>query len=165
MALHSSLTGSELHENKGVSTASDNTVASATSGATVWRKVNTSMVDGTSIFNTNRAVFQAVLTDVSTAETIYIAIPFACTVTRVVSVLQGAISGADATVTCRDNGGTSMGTLTVAYSGSAAGDVDILTPSTNNTFSANQRMAIQTDGASTDAQKLFLTVYVTATGS
>lgn len=36
---HSTLTGSNLHENKGVSTATDNTVATAVSGATVWAKL------------------------------------------------------------------------------------------------------------------------------
>lgn len=164
MPLHSALTGSELHENKGVSTASDNTVASATSGATVWRKVNANMMDTTSVFNVNRQVLQAVISDVSTAESVYIPVPFDCTVDEVVTVLQGPITVADATITVRNQAGTSMGTITVAYSGSAAGDVDTLTPSSSNTFLANERIQIQTDGASTDAQKLFVTVYVTVTG-
>lgn len=36
---HSTLTGSSLHENKGVSSASDNTVATASGGQTVWQKL------------------------------------------------------------------------------------------------------------------------------
>lgn len=36
---HSTLTGSNLHENKGVASASDNTVATASSGSTVWQKL------------------------------------------------------------------------------------------------------------------------------
>lgn len=36
---HSTLTGSNLHENKGVASASDNTVATASGGATVWQKL------------------------------------------------------------------------------------------------------------------------------
>jgi hypothetical protein len=39
MAEHASLTGSSLHENKGVATAADNTVATALNGHTVWKKL------------------------------------------------------------------------------------------------------------------------------
>lgn len=164
MPLHSALTGSELHENKGVAAASDNTVASATSGATVWRKVNASMMDTSSVFNVNKTALTAVIDDVSTSGLIYIAMPFDCTVEEVYSVLGNAITVADATVTCRNHGGTSMGTLTISYSGSAAGDVDQLTPASNNTFSVGEHMSIETDGASTTASKLYLTVFVTITG-
>lgn len=44
---HSGLTGSNLHENKGVSSATDNTVATAVSGATVWAKLTASNLTGT----------------------------------------------------------------------------------------------------------------------
>ena len=44
---HSTLTTTNLHENKGVSTASDNTVATAVSGATVWAKLTASNLTGT----------------------------------------------------------------------------------------------------------------------
>lgn len=36
---HKTLTGTQLHENKGVSTATNNTVATASSSATVWQKL------------------------------------------------------------------------------------------------------------------------------
>lgn len=44
---HSTLTGSNLHENKGVASATDNTVATAVSGATVWAKLTASNLTGT----------------------------------------------------------------------------------------------------------------------
>lgn len=44
---HSTLTTSNLHENKGVSTATDNTVATAVSGVTVWAKLNAANLAGT----------------------------------------------------------------------------------------------------------------------
>lgn len=44
---HSTLTGSNLHENKGVSSASDDFVATATSNATVWKKLTASNLTGT----------------------------------------------------------------------------------------------------------------------
>ena len=39
-----------------------------------------------------------------------------------------------------------MGTITVTQSGSAAGDVDFLNPSSNNTVSDNDYILVQTDG-------------------
>ena len=163
MPLHSTLTGTELHENKGVSTASDNTVASATTGATVWRKVNSSMIDTTSIFTTNKVVLQAVFDDVSNPSTVYIAIPFACTVTDVNTVLGGAITVANSTVTAKNAAGSSMGTITIPFAGSAAGDMGTLNATSNNTFAADSRMQIDTDGGSTTTQKLYVTVYATVT--
>lgn len=44
---HSALTGSSLHENKGVSSASDNTVLTVVSGATVCAKLTASNLTGT----------------------------------------------------------------------------------------------------------------------
>lgn len=44
---HSTLTTTNLHENKGVSTATDNTVATAVTGATVWAKLTASNLTGT----------------------------------------------------------------------------------------------------------------------
>ena len=44
---HSGLTGTNLHENKGVAAATDNTVATAVSGATVWAKLTASNLTGT----------------------------------------------------------------------------------------------------------------------
>lgn len=164
MPTHSSLTGSELHENKGVASAADNTVASATSSATVWRKVNANMIDDTSIFTTNQMVLQAVIDDVSTAATVYIPIPFDCTVTKVLTVLHSAINTADSTINVKNAAGTSMGTITIPYSGSAAGDIGSLNPSSDNTFTADSKMSIETDGGSTGTSKLFITVVVTVTG-
>ena len=43
---HSSLTGSELHENKGVASAADDTVATASNGQTVWKKVGSNNFNG-----------------------------------------------------------------------------------------------------------------------
>src|SRR5688572_14319960 len=113
MPLHDALTGAELHENKGVASASDNTVASATTGATVWRKVNSSMIDTTSIFQTNKIYLCLDIVDVSTAETVYFYVPFTSTLTKINTILQGAITVADATLTVRNNAGVSMGTITV----------------------------------------------------
>lgn len=44
---HKNLSGSQLHENKGASAATDNQVATVTSGATVWQKLTASHLTGT----------------------------------------------------------------------------------------------------------------------
>lgn len=164
MTAHSTLTGSELHENKGVASASNNTVATASGGNTVWQKIAANNIDNTSVFNVNKTYLTVELSDVSTAEKVYVYVPFTGTLTKVATVLQGAITGADSTITVRNNAGASAGTLTVSFTGSGAGDVDVLSPASNNTFTSGQVVSIETDGASSTAQKLFVTLSFNITG-
>jgi hypothetical protein len=103
------------------------------------------------------------MTDVSAAETIYIVLPSACTVTKVYGVLLNAITVANSIVTVSNHAGTSMGTITVAFSGSAAGDVDSLLPSSNNTFAAGERIRLVSDGGATTTSRWFVTVEYTIT--
>lgn len=146
MAEHSTLTGSSLHEPKGVATASAGTVYVAngsSSGAWTAREYTV----------------HAVIADISTAETVYIPVPYAGTVSRVTTVLEGAITVADATITPATSAGN-METITVAFSGSAAGDVDSVDPASNVTVTDNDYVSITTDGGSTTAQRLWVTVVV-----
>jgi hypothetical protein len=53
-----------------------------------------------------------------------------------------------------------MGTITVAYTSSAAGDVDTLAPSSNNTVTDDDYITVETNGGSTTARKLWVTVIV-----
>ena len=100
----------------------------------------------------------ATIDDVSTAGQIYVVAPWAGTLIKVYSVLNGAITGSDAVLTVKNNAGTSAGTITVAQSGSAAGDLDSLEPSSNNTFAAGEKIEVETDGASTNAVAVSLTL-------
>jgi len=102
------------------------------------------------------------IADVSTAETIYVPIPVTGTVTRFDTCLQGAISVADATVTMVQSDDSAMASVTVAYSGSAAGDVDSDTSITNASVTAGDYLKISTDGGSTTAVKLLGTITVTS---
>lgn len=147
MAEHSTLTGANLHEPKGAASAAANTVYVADgAGSGAWTPLE--------------AKLTAAFADVSTAETIYIPIPYAGTITKIVTVLEGAIATADDTITVRNAAGTSMGTITITQSGSAAGDVDTLTPASNNTVTDDSFITLETDGASTSAQRLWVTVVV-----
>ena len=101
-----------------------------------------------------------IIDDVSTPATIYLAVPYAGTVKKVVTVLAGAITSADSTVTVRDAAASSMGTITVTHTSSAAGDTDLLEPVSNNTLANNSRNQIDTDGDSSNNSKLYVTVYI-----
>lgn len=164
MVAHSALTGANLHEPKGVATASVGQVYVADGAASgVWQKIGTSELDTAELFNSNEIYLQAVIDDVSTAGTVYIPVPTNCTLNKVITVLANAITVANATLTVSNHAGTSIGTITVAFTASAAGDVDTLAATTNNTFTEEQRLKIATDGGSTTASKLYVTCIFTKT--
>ena len=109
-------------------------------------------VGGTMVTGAGASLKTVILTarieDVSTAGQVFILSPFAGTVLKVSSVLNGAITAADAVLTVKTAGGTA-GTITIANAGSAAEDIDTLTPSANNTVLAGGLIEIETSGAST----------------
>lgn len=147
---HSTLSGADLHEPKGAATAAAGEVYVADGAASgAW----TALQD----------IYTGVITDVSTAETIYIPIQNAGTVAKVVTVLEGAIATSDALLTVKNSAGTSMGTITITQSGSAAGDVDTVSPVANNTVAADTAITIETDGASTTGQRIWFSISVDRT--
>ncbi len=164
MTQHANLTGSDLHELKGASSAAANTVPVANgSGSTTFSKVGSSSIDTTSIFDTNKFTLCGQMADVSTASSIYFPVPRTATLTKVWTCLQSAITAADSILTVKNHAASSAGTITVAYSGSAAGDVDSLVPSSNNTFTAGQICTVTSDGASSTTAILFVVLEFTQT--
>jgi hypothetical protein len=101
-----------------------------------------------------------VIADVSTAETILIPIPVTGTVSAVYSVLEGAITVADATVTLVTSADAAMASLVITQSGSAAGDVDSDASITNASVTAGDYLKLATDGGSTTAQRLWVTILI-----
>lgn len=112
-----------------------------------------------------KVTLQGVMPDVSTANSIYLAAPVAGDVTLVKSVLSGAITTGDAVLTVKDGAGNSMGTITIANSGSAAGDVDTLVPSSNEDVAIGELIEIATDGGSTVARHASIIIEITQTPS
>lgn len=165
MVLHSALTGAELHEPKGVAAASNHTVYVANgAGSGAWSKIDADNIDTTSIKNVNKYKLHLQTGSLaSTATELFIAFPEACTVTKITSVLSGAITVTDAVLTFTKLGVGSAGTITIAQSGSAEGDVDSLSPVANNTFTADQVMKIAVTTACTGAETAHLTIDVTIT--
>ena len=148
---HSTLTDPYLHEPRGVAAASSGEVYIADGAASgTWTDLD-SAID-------KRYVITGVIDDISTAATVYIPTPEAGTVRQVTTVLGGTIATSAAAITVKNAAGSTMGNITVDFSGSAAGDIDSVTPSTNNTFTANSFVTIETDGASTNAVKLYFSM-------
>lgn len=151
---HSALTDPYLHEPKGAATATSGQVYVANgSGSGTWT-TKESLVE---------LSLEGYIENVSSASTVYVPIPFSGTVVKVVTVLEHSIGSADATITVSNAAAASMGTITVAFTGSAAGDVDTLVPSSNNTVTAESFITIATDGASVNTAALRFVVIMDRT--
>ena len=154
MAAHASLTGANLHESKGFDSATSGQVrvADGAGGGTM-----------TTAFNLNKNSLTTFHTDVNTASISWLVLPVGCTVTKVSGVVFGATTVANTIVTVRNNAGTSMGTITITFAGSAAGQVFTLGAPTNNTFTAAQTIRLDSDGVGTTAVSVMWTVEFTVT--
>ena len=136
MAEHNILTDPYLHEPKGVSTAAAGLVYQADgAGSGDWVEPH--------------QVLNASLSDISAPSSVYVPVPFGGNVIKIVGVLHAAITIANTTLTVKNAAGVSMGTISVPFSGSAAGQVFILTPVSNNVIADNSFFTIESDGGST----------------
>jgi hypothetical protein len=102
------------------------------------------------------------ITDISTAGQIYVVSPVAGTITKIYSVINGAIATANSILTPKINNiAITNGSITVAFSGSAAGDVDSSTPTAANAITAGAAIEIETDGGSANTVEVVLTIEIT----
>ena len=102
------------------------------------------------------------ITDISTAGQIYVVSPVAGTITKIYSVINGAIATANSILTPKIAGtAITGGAITVAFSGSAAGDVDSSTPTAANAITAGAAIEIETDGGSANTVEVVLTIEIT----
>jgi len=88
--------------------------------------------------------------------------PVAGTITKLTSVLEGALVAGDATIT-PSIGGTPItnGALTITQAGSAAGDIDTATPTAANTVTAGQGVALTVGGTNTATVSAMVMVEIT----
>ena len=78
-----------------------------------------------------------------TAEVLYVVSPVAGDITKIYTGLRGAITTGDPTITAGIEGTpVTGGVVTIAYSGSAAGDVDVASPSAANTVAAGEYISL-----------------------
>jgi len=113
----------------------------------------------TTIPVTKKGVVVVRIADISTAETLYLMLP-ECTVTKIWSVLSGTIANVNATITASRIGvALTNGVITIAFAGSAAGDIDSCTPTANNDFDGStQYLKLVGGGESTNAVPVLVTV-------
>lgn len=166
MPAHSTLTGADLHEPKGVAAASANAVYVANgAGSGTWQTLTTSSLNTSSFFNINKQWVTTHIVDIGNTEFTLIVFPRACTVNKITTIIDKAIATTDTILSCTNsNGGASLGTITIAFSGSAEGTVDSLTPGSNNIFTADSYLKITSDGAtSTTAVRCNITIELTWT--
>ena len=99
--------------------------------------------------------------DISTAGSTFVAVPDGGRIIKIMTVLQGAISGGNAAISF-EIGGTAVtgGGITVAHSGSAAGDVDTAEPTAANRVEEDGTIEMITDGGSTGTAKLLVTFVI-----
>jgi len=99
------------------------------------------------------------IADVSTNETIYLALP-KCRVTKIWSVLTGTIDTADAVIDAYKNAvAITGGKITIATAGSAAGDIDFCQPTALNEFDGvNDYLKLINIGASGNVVPVLVTV-------
>ena len=101
------------------------------------------------------------LTDVSAASTVNIAVPDDGRIIKVISVLGGAITVADSAVVTKINGTTvTGGGFTVAYTSSAAGDIDTAEPTALNSVKEGDYITITSDGGATTTQPITVTLVI-----
>ena len=109
----------------------------------------------------NDYFLHAEIADVSTASSTFVPVPDSGKIIKIITSLQGAISGANAGISF-EIGGTAVtgGGITVAHSGSAAGDVDTAEPTAANEVQEDGTIEMITDGGSTGAKKLNITFVI-----
>jgi len=107
------------------------------------------------------SILNVKLTDLSTAGSVFVVSPWAGTISKIYTTIANAITTANATITPKI-AGTAMtgGAITVAFTGSAAGDVDSSAPTALNTVTAGQAIEIATDGGSTVACETVVTIVI-----
>ena len=101
------------------------------------------------------------IADISTASSTFVAVPDGGKIIKIITALQGAITGGNAAISF-EIGGTAVtgGGITVAHSGSAAGTVDTAEPTAANDVSEDGTIEMITDGGSTGAKKLVVTFVI-----
>lgn len=96
-------------------------------------------------------ILNVTMADLSTSESVWVVSPYAAKIKKIYSVIDATIATANGAVTVEIDGtAVTDAAITIAYSGSGAGDVDSSTPSALNTVTAGQEIEIITSGAPTN---------------
>lgn len=110
---------------------------------------------------------QVLTLDILTLNTVgdyYLVFPYASTIDKVYTIIDSAITVADKTLTL-SVGGTDVtgGSITITQVGSAAGDIDLCTPTALNSVAAGQALKIAATGATTGDARCHVSIVYTRT--
>jgi len=102
------------------------------------------------------------MTNISSAAVVYLPSPVAGTITKITTIINGAIATANAILTGRI-GSTAItsGAVTIPFSGSAAGQVNSTTPTALNTVVAGNNINFTANNASTNTVRATIVVQIT----
>lgn len=173
--LHSTITGADNHEPKGVESATSDQVYKANgSGSGAWSSVAASEVtvlDTAGVLaatTVEAALYEIYQTEnliegqfasAASAETILMPIPFSCQVISITFILGGTITTGSPIVTVTRSDGAAMGTQTIPFSGSAEGVGFTFTPAGNANFTSPTHRYIKLVNApnsAAGAQKIYV---------
>ena len=110
----------------------------------------------------NKAYLEIDAADLSGTDVYRAVAPVAGTITKIRSIIEGALTTGDATLTGKI-GTTAItdGVITITQSGSAAGDVDSATPSAANTVAAGDDINVTVGGTNDAAVRARVLVEIT----
>lgn len=148
MALHKDLTGADLHEPKGIATATSGQIYVADgAGSGTWQAKNADAL------TFNQHYIQDQMPTINTASSAFFFVPVKAELTTLTAILHGPIDGGDKTLSIYINGVLFADSLIVPTAGSAAGVKSTRTLSTANTVAAGSVVEVRSNGASAMAAK------------
>ena len=102
------------------------------------------------------------VTNISSAAVVYLPSPVAGTITKITTIINGAIATANAILTGRIGSTTiTGGAVTIPFSGSAAGQVNSTTPTALNTVDVGNNINFTANNASTNTVRVTIVVEIT----
>jgi copper homeostasis protein CutC len=126
---------------------------------------NTTAVTGltASAAELNESFLHLDIADGSAEATYYMVAPHAGDITKIYTVIDGVVSTADITITAKiGSTGITNGVVTIATAASAAGDVDVATPTAANTVTAGQAINfVVTGGGAGGSPRIHLVAVLT----
>lgn len=157
MALHKDLTGTDLHEPKGIAAASSGQVYVADGlGSGAWTSKNAD------ILNANYFPLQGYLPDIGAAGaptgSVYFWVAQKSEIVNLASILTAAITGVDSILSIYINGVLFADTLTVPFTSSTAGVKNVLTVTTSNTVPANSVVEVRSNGGATNSVAAYISL-------
>jgi hypothetical protein len=111
----------------------------------------------------NKVTLELLVADLTSASALvyYIVSPVAGTIVKIYSVINGALTVGNATLTGKiGTVAITDGVLTITQAGSAAGDVDVATPTAANVVAIGNYISFTVGGTNTAAKTAQVTVYI-----